>query len=154
NVHVNVNVNVHVNVHVFSSRRSCLPTGRAITTLRSAFGRCGMGWGKVRFLMFVFLVACVDKKQLPPCDPDTDSSCSVASSRPGCTKDSDCGDGVCMPDGTCKANNPVDQPTACASVSCPAGQFCSNGQCLPENAQCQQADPACIFIPHGAFQPP
>ncbi|MGZ6142005.1 MAG: hypothetical protein ACXWLM_01645 [Myxococcales bacterium] len=99
--------------------------------------------------------ACVDKKQLPPCDPVTDESCNVASAaKPGCTRDSDCGDGVCQADGTCKAPDPVTQASACAAVSCPAGSFCSNGLCLPENAQCQQADPACIYVPHGAFEQP
>jgi hypothetical protein len=39
-------------------------------------------------------------------------------------------------------------------VSCPAGTFCANGQCLPATAQCKPADPACIFVPHGAFEPP
>jgi hypothetical protein len=48
----------------------------------------------------------------------------------------------------------VSQPTACANVSCPTGNFCSNGQCIPATAQCKQADPACIFIPHGSFEPP
>jgi hypothetical protein len=39
-------------------------------------------------------------------------------------------------------------------MSCPSGNFCSNGQCIPASAQCKQADPACIFIPHGSFEPP
>ncbi|HYY52217.1 MAG TPA: hypothetical protein VE755_05050, partial [Myxococcales bacterium] len=45
-------------------------------------------------------------------------------------------------------------PTECANVSCPSGYFCSNGQCLAASAQCKQPDPACIFIPHGSFEPP
>ena len=116
-----------------------------------------MGRGKVAFLAVALLLgACVDKKAVAPpaCDPQTDESCSIGSARPGCVKDADCGDGTCQPDGTCKATTPVTQATACANVSCPAGNFCSNGKCLPENAQCQQADPACIYVPHGAFEQP
>src|SRR5438067_1377211 len=114
-----------------------------------------MGWGRVSLLTFALLaVACVDKKQLPACDPETDDSCNIATARPGCTKDADCADGICQADGTCKAKSPVTQASACAAVSCPAGNFCSNGRCLPENAQCKQADPACIYVPHGAFEQP
>src|SRR4051812_15621390 len=97
---------------------------------------------------------CVNKKALPPCDPLNDDSCSVAPGKAGCTRDADCGDGVCQADGTCKAKDPVNQASACANVTCPAGNFCSNGKCLPANAQCQQADPACIYVPHGAFEQP
>ncbi|MFN2548601.1 MAG: hypothetical protein ABR567_14305, partial [Myxococcales bacterium] len=62
-----------------------------------------MGWGKVYLLtLAVLAAACVDKNQLPPCDPETDASCNIAPTRIGCTKDSDCGDGVCQSDGTCK----------------------------------------------------
>ena len=71
-----------------------------------------------------------------------------------CTKDSDCGDGRCQSDGTCSIPQTQQQANACASVNCPAGTFCANGQCLPATAQCKPADPACIFIPHGAFEPP
>ena len=71
-----------------------------------------------------------------------------------CSKDSDCGDGRCQSDGTCSVPPTQQQANACASVSCPAGTFCANGQCLPATAQCKPADPACIFIPHGAFEPP
>jgi len=114
-----------------------------------------MGRGKVAVLAACLLTACVDKAALKPgCDPQVED-CSVGPGGPGrCSSDADCGDGVCQSDGTCKATPPVTQPTACANVSCPAGSFCSNGQCLPANAQCKQADPACIFIPHGAFEPP
>jgi hypothetical protein len=42
----------------------------------------------------------------------------------------------------------------CQNVTCPADFFCANGKCLPAVAQCKTADPACIFIPHGAFEPP
>lgn len=114
-----------------------------------------MGWGKVHLVAVALLaVACVDNKKLQPCDPETDQSCNVAPGTVGCTSDADCADGVCQPDGTCKAKDPVNQPTACANVSCPAGNFCSNGKCIPATAQCKQPDPACIFIPHGSFEPP
>ena len=115
-----------------------------------------MGLGKVSILMVALVaVACVDKKQLLPCDPQTDDSCAVQpGNKPGCTKNADCGDGICQADGTCKAKDPVSQASACANVSCPAGNFCSNGQCLPEGPQCKQADPACIYIPRGSFEPP
>ena len=51
---------------------------------------------------------------------------------------------------------PVPTPVAsqCANKTCPAGFFCANGDCLPAVAQCKPADPTCIFIPHGAFEPP
>ncbi|HXL40890.1 MAG TPA: CARDB domain-containing protein [Myxococcales bacterium] len=102
------------------------------------------------------LLACVDKKSpLLNCDPQVED-CSIGPGGSGrCTQDSDCGDGVCQLDtGTCRAAQPVTQPTACANLSCPPGNFCSNGQCIPASAQCKQADPACIFIPHGSFEPP
>ena len=114
-----------------------------------------MGWGKVSVLTAALAVcACVDKKQAQPCDPLIDDSCSISTARAGCTTNADCGDGICQSDGTCKAKDPVTQASACAGISCPAGDFCSNGQCLPANAQCKQADPACIYIPHGAFEQP
>ena len=114
-----------------------------------------MGWGKVSILTVALLAAaCVDKKQVLPCDPQTDDSCSVQPGKTGCTKNADCGDGICQADGTCKAKDPVAQASACANVSCPAGDFCSNGQCLPAGPSCKQADPACIYIPHGAFEQP
>ena len=114
-----------------------------------------MGRGKVYLTTLAILaVACVDKKQPQPCDPETDQSCNIAPGIARCTSDADCADGVCQADGTCKARDPVNQPTACANVSCPAGNFCSNGKCIPATPQCKQPDPACIFIPHGAFEPP
>jgi len=114
-----------------------------------------MGRGKFAILA-VCLLACVDKKSpLLNCDPQVED-CSIGPGGSGrCTQDSDCGDGVCQLDtGTCRAAQPVTQPTACANLSCPPGNFCSNGQCIPASAQCKQADPACIFIPHGSFEPP
>src|SRR2546430_3027518 len=121
---------------------------------QAAFGRCGMGRGKVAFLALVLLAgACVDKKQ-QQCDPASDDSCSLGTGPARCTRDADCGDGTCQSDGTCKAKDTAPQATACANVSCPAGDFCSNGQCIPASPQCKQADPACIFIPHGAFETP
>jgi hypothetical protein len=72
-----------------------------------------------------------------------------------CTKDSDCGDGICLANGTCgDGYNPTTVPSQCANVTCPSGMFCANGTCLAANAQCKAPDPACIFIPHGAFEPP
>jgi len=114
-----------------------------------------MGWGKLAILSVCLLAGCVGKNSpSQACDPQTED-CSVGPGGTGrCVRDSDCGDGICQPDGTCRAVQPVTQPTACANVSCPAGNFCSNGQCIPATAQCKQADPACIFIPHGAFEPP
>jgi len=114
-----------------------------------------MGWGKLAILSVCFLAGCVGKNSpSQACDPQTED-CSVGPGGTGrCATDADCGDGICQPDGTCRAVQPVTQPTACANVSCPAGNFCSNGQCIPATAQCKQADPACIFIPHGAFEPP
>jgi len=114
-----------------------------------------MGRGKFAILA-VCLLACVDKKSpLLNCDPQVED-CSIGPGGAGrCTQDADCGDGVCQLDtGTCRAAQPVTQPTACANLSCPPGNFCSNGQCIPASAQCKQADPACIFIPHGSFEPP
>ena len=114
-----------------------------------------MGRGKLAaFAVCLLLAACVDQKALPVCDPQSED-CSVGPGGTGrCARDADCGDGVCQSDGTCRATQPVTAPTACANVSCPAGNFCSNGKCVPANAQCKQADPACIFIPHGSFEPP
>jgi hypothetical protein len=114
-----------------------------------------MGWGKLAIVALCLVAACVDKSALAPgCDPQAED-CSVGPGGTGrCTRDADCGDGFCQADGTCRAPQPITQPTACANVTCPAGNFCSNGQCLPASAQCKQADPACIFIPHGSFEPP
>jgi hypothetical protein len=114
-----------------------------------------MGRGKLA-IVAVCLLACVDKKSpLLTCDPQA-QDCSTGPGGLGrCTRDADCGGGVCQLDtGTCQATQPVTQPTACADVSCPVGNFCSNGQCIPATPQCKQADPACIFVPHGSFEPP
>jgi len=115
-----------------------------------------MGRVGVVAVLAVSLLACVDKNSPAlTCDPQVED-CSVGPGGTGrCTRDSDCGDGTCQLDtGTCKVYQPSTPVTACANVSCPAGNFCSNGQCIPASAQCKQADPARIFIPHGAFEPP
>src|SRR5438309_10414859 len=100
-----------------------------------------MGLGKVASISAMVLItaACVDKKAQQQCDPQTDDSCNIGTTQARCTRDADCGDGTCQPDGTCKAAQPQAQSTACSGVTCPAGDFCSNGQCLPANARCQQA---------------
>src|SRR5205085_6292958 len=114
-----------------------------------------MGRGRVVFLaVAVLAAACVDKSSAQPCDPLSDESCNVGTGNGRCSKDADCGDGFCQSDGTCKARQTAAQPTACANVTCPPNNFCSNGQCIPASPQCKQADPACIFIPHGAFETP
>jgi hypothetical protein len=81
-------------------------------------------------------------------------NCNALASK--CQSDSDCGGGgsVCLADGSCSI--PGSQPVAsqCQNVSCPANFFCANGKCLPAVAQCKAADPTCIFVPHGAFEPP
>src|SRR5438309_8577815 len=81
-------------------------------------------------------------------------NCNSVASK--CQRDSDCGGGgsVCLSDGSCSI--PSSQPVAsqCQNVTCPADFFCANGKCLPAVAQCKTADPSCIFIPHGAFEPP
>ncbi len=114
-----------------------------------------MGRGTLAVALACLVAACVDKSALAPgCDPQVED-CALGPGGTGkCSRDADCGDGFCQPDGTCRAPQPVVQPTACANVTCAPGNFCSNGQCLPANARCQQADPACIFIPHGAFEKP
>src|SRR5712671_2962204 len=147
--------------NVWNSERF-LTAGRQLASrhpaphLAGRFGEVGMGRGTVSLVLSLCLLACVDKKSLQAaCNPQTED-CSVAPGGTGrCETDADCADGTCQVDtGVCKATQPVTQPTACANVSCPAGNFCSNGQCIPASAQCKQADPACIFIPHGAFEPP
>src|SRR3989441_11790290 len=114
-----------------------------------------MGWGKLAILSVCLLAGCVGKNSpSQACDPQTED-CSVAPGGPdGCVRTSDWGAAIGQPAAPCRAVQPVTQPTACANVSCPAGNFCSNGQCIPATAQCKQADPACIFIPHGSFEPP
>ena len=88
------------------------------------------------------------------CGSGNAPSGSVGTGQNRCKTDSDCADGRCQADGTCSIPQTQQQANACASVTCPAGTFCANGQCLPATAQCKPADPACIFIPHGAFEPP
>lgn len=113
-----------------------------------------MGRGNVRWLAVALLAAaCLDKQHQPPCDPAVDTSCPVVT-QAVCTRDSDCGDGTCQPDGTCKPPATAPVPSACANVTCPADHFCSNGQCILASPQCAQPDPACIYIPQGAFEPP
>ena len=105
-------------------------------------------------LVMVLASACVDKaKQAQPCDPNTDENCNILPVA-GCTKDADCGDGTCKSDGTCQAPATATAANACLGVTCAADHFCSNGQCLLASAQCVAPDPACIFIPHGAFEQP
>jgi len=111
-----------------------------------------MGRGVFRFLaLAALLAACVDKQQAP-CDPADDASCSIVKGNP-CHVDSDCGDGRCV-NGTCQVPSTGAQATACANVKCAANEFCANGVCLPSTPQCKPPDPACIFIPHGSFEPP
>jgi hypothetical protein len=105
-------------------------------------------------LVGVLASACVDKaKQATACDPNIDENCNIAPAA-GCKTDADCGDGTCQPNGTCLAPATTTAANACQGVSCPADHFCSNGQCLLASAQCVAPDPACIFVPHGAFEQP
>jgi len=133
-----------------------LPPGKTVTNLRAAGGglrmqRRGYEWVG---LVMVLASACVDKaKQAQPCDPNTDENCNILPVA-GCTKDADCGDGTCKSDGTCQAPATATAANACLGVTCAADHFCSNGQCLLASAQCVAPDPACIFIPHGAFEQP
>ncbi|HWE22447.1 MAG TPA: CARDB domain-containing protein, partial [Myxococcales bacterium] len=61
---------------------------------------------------------------------------------------------VCLSDGSCSIPPSQVVASQCQNVSCPANFFCANGKCLPAVAQCKSADPTCIFVPHGAFEPP
>ena len=111
--------------------------------------------GRLRFVLAaaVLAAACVDKNA-QPCDP-SDDTCNVGG--PGgnpCRKDADCGDGKCGSDGKCVAGQTSSVSTACANVTCKSTEFCSSGVCLPSGPQCKPADSSCIFIPHGAFEPP
>lgn len=106
----------------------------------------------------VFFVSCVALACTPkgtgtcPAGQDCSTGVPVVT---GCQKDSDCGDGLCNPDGTCRDRySPGTQTTACANLTCPAGDFCANGVCLPDSPQCQAADASCIYVPHGSFEPP
>src|ERR1041384_164214 len=131
-----------------------LPACPTITTVRQPSGGVGMGRGRLFSAALLVAVACGSGKPAQHCDPQTDDSCSIGTSPARCPSDADCGDGTCQPDGTCKAPAVQTLPTACAGMTCKAGEFCSNGKCLPANAQCSQADPACIYVPHGAFEQP
>ncbi len=101
-------------------------------------------------------VACGNGKAAPSqsCDPRLDDSCNVTPGQSGCHKDADCGDGKCLADGTCQAPGTVSQASSCTGVACKSNEFCSNGICLPSGPVCMPADAACIFVPHGAFEPP
>jgi hypothetical protein len=109
-----------------------------------------MARGLLGLLTVALLVGC-GNGQGQNCPGGT---CNALASK--CQTDSDCGGGgsVCLSDGSCSI--PPSQPVAsqCQNVSCPANFFCANGKCLPAVPQCQTADPSCIFIPHGAFEPP
>ena len=110
-----------------------------------------LGW--VSVVVAIVVAGCSHDATLP-CDP-TDESCNVAVSKGNpCRIDADCGDGKCLPDGTCQAPGTQSQDSACKNVTCGAGQFCSNGACLAAGPSCKAADPACIYIPHGSFEPP
>ena len=113
-----------------------------------------MGRGKIFSAALLLAVACGSGKPAQQCDPQTDESCNIGTTQAHCSTDADCGDGKCMPDGTCQAGPVQNVATACASITCPSGQFCSNGQCIPATPQCGPANPACIYIPHGAFEQP
>jgi hypothetical protein len=97
--------------------------------------------------------ACSSSSNQAPCDPNVDTNCNVGT-KAGCTKDADCGDGKCQADGTCLPPATQPTPSSCLGVSCAPDHFCSNGVCLLASAQCTAVDPACIFIPHGAFEQP
>jgi hypothetical protein len=110
-----------------------------------------MARGVVGLLAVMFLAACGN---------GNDRNCPGGNCASGtgakCQRDSDCGGGgsVCQSDGTCSIPNSQAVASQCQNVTCPANFFCANGKCLPAVAQCKPADPSCIFIPHGAFEPP
>ena len=84
---------------------------------------------------------------LAGCGDGRDGNCpggDCRQARAPCQRDSDCGGGrsVCQADGICSVPVSTPVPSECANKTCPAGFFCANG------------DPTCIFIPHGAFEPP
>ncbi|HEX4386327.1 MAG TPA: CARDB domain-containing protein [Myxococcales bacterium] len=111
-------------------------------------GRWWVGLGAIA------MVACGSgQKPAAACDPNIDENCDILPVA-GCTKDADCGDGTCQSDGTCKPNATAPAANACAAVTCPSGQFCSNGICLASSPSCTAPNPACIFVPHGAFEQP
>ena len=110
-----------------------------------------MARGILGLLIAAALIGCGDGRG----DNCPGGNCSVASRAP-CQRDSDCGGGgsVCQADGTCSIPLSVPVASQCDKVTCPANFFCANGNCLPAVPQCKPADPACIFVPHGAFEPP
>jgi hypothetical protein len=97
----------------------------------------------------IFLaVACGSgKSPSQPCDPTLDDSCNLTPGQNPCHSNADCGDGKCLPDGTCQAPATAGQSSACAGVSCKSTEFCSNGLCLPSGPVCKPADSTCIFVP-------
>ena len=110
-----------------------------------------MARGILGLLVAVAVVGCGDGRGNDSCPG---GNCSTATAK--CQHDADCGGGgsFCQADGTCSIPNSVPVASQCQNVSCPANFFCANGKCLPAVAQCKPADPACIFVPHGAFEPP
>src|SRR6267378_3558660 len=105
-----------------------LPPGLPIPTscapARRAGGGCGMARGILGLLIAAALAGCGNGK---------DPSC---------------------PGGNCSIPAVAPVASQCDNVTCPANFFCANGKCLPAVPQCKPADPACIFVPHGAFEPP
>ncbi len=110
-----------------------------------------MARGILGLLVAAALVGCGDGRGNQNC-PGGD--CSIVPAK--CQRDSDCGGGgsICQADGTCSIPNTGPVASQCQNVTCPASFFCANGKCLPSVPQCKPADPTCIFIPHGAFEPP
>src|ERR1700682_3943455 len=119
-------------VECFLTDARQLAARRQAPHLAGRLGEVRMGRGKLA-IVAVCLLACVEKKSpLLTCDPQA-QDCSTGPGGAGrCTRDADCGGGVCKLDtGTCQAPQPVSQPTACANVNCPPGNFCSNRECIP-----------------------
>jgi hypothetical protein len=105
-------------------------------------------------LIAILMAACGSgAKPSQACDPNIDIDCNVLPVA-GCSKDADCGDGTCQADGTCKAPATTTADNLCANKACADGQFCSNGVCLAATPACTAPNPACIFVPHGAFEQP
>ena len=100
-------------------------------------------------------IACGNgKSPAQNCDPTLDDTCNPTPGQNTCHSDADCGDGKCLANGTCQAPGTASQASSCAGVTCKSTEFCSNGTCLPSGPVCKPADSSCIFIPHGAFEPP
>lgn len=105
--------------------------------------------------LVLLAVACGNGKSPPlPCDPTFDANCNVTPGQNSCHSNADCGDGKCLPDGTCQAPGTASQASLCTGVTCKPTEFCSNGLCLLSGPVCKPADSTCIFVPHGAFEPP